>query len=564
MKRISKIIAIVLSIVCLSALFTGVTACKGGAPTANVITLKDNGAKLTNPNMGWNFSYYANTIYDFNNTLIEGDYLDEFPCDIAFFRIGWNYLEPEEGQYDWSMIDNIAEEWISRGKRIALALVVTFIGDQSTPLWVKDAGAQGHDYYWRPKIVDYDEDDQPIYAAAEGEEINEQGDRILYSSFVRNGIMVNNTGMTFTGVPLDAQEYARNVGIRQDEDYNNGEEVPVEDFENYRGTWVPNYDDPVFLAKWENFLSAAASHYEGQRFNTQYDNDPDFDIDFLEVASFGDWGEGHSSYTKLNTFTQNTVKKHLDIYAKHFKTVQIQMNDSIADKYPDLIQYALDYGFGVSDHTVQVPKAGTKEGYAANQAAARQFYKEQPVLLENHNGTQIMETYYNGVVDCYATWARINCNPNTCKFSEWTDRITLRLGYRLTFTEVAFDNVNAGEKVRIQYKMKNTGSAYCYDGGNPTFYLIDSLGRIKSFAVSDFNVKDLEVKRNPDKLEETVGLVTLEIPEKMLAGDYYICVSVSKGLDEKGNPVDTYKLPLNYQDGKKLRYQVAKFTVPEV
>lgn len=564
MKKLSKITAIVLSVVCLSGLFSGVSACKSDTPTANVVTLKDNGEKITNPNMGWNFTYYANTVYDFNNTLKEGDYLDDFPCDIVFFRIGWNWLEPQEGVYNWEFIDDIASEWISRGKRIALCFVVTFIGDQSTPLWVKDAGAQGQDYFWCPKVIDYDNDGQPIYTEAVGDELNENGERILYSSWWRNGVIVNNTSMTFTGVPLDAQEYARNVGIRNDSDYNGGEEVAVGDFENYRGTWVPDYDDPVFLAKLENFLSAAATHYESETFHTQYDNDPDFDIDFLEIGSFGDWGEGHSSYTHLNTITESMVKKHMDIYSKCFKKIHIQANDSIFDKYPDLTQYALDKGFGVSDHTVQVPKDGTTEGWTANSSVARNFYKEQPVLLENHNGTQIMETYYNGVVDCYATWARINCNPNTCKFSEWTDKITLRLGYRLTFTEIAFDNVNAGEKVRIQFKIKNTGSAFCYDGGNPTFYLIDSLGRIKSFAVSDFDVKSLEPKRNPEKLVESVGTATLEIPSKMLAGDYYLCVSVSKGLDDKGNPNDVYNLPLNHKDGEKLRYRIATFNVPEV
>lgn len=162
MKRFSRLIAIVLSLICLSCISTGLTACK--SDYSNVVTLSDNGAKLTNPNMGWNFTYYANTVYDFNNTLVEGDFLDDFPCDIAFFRIGWNWIEPVEGQFNFDFIDEIAKDWISRGKRIALCFVVTFIGDQSTPLWVRDAGAEGHQYYWRPKITGYDQDTgEPIY-----------------------------------------------------------------------------------------------------------------------------------------------------------------------------------------------------------------------------------------------------------------------------------------------------------------------------------------------------------------------------------------------------------------
>lgn len=107
------------------------------------ITLGDTRALLTNPGMGWNFAYHSNNLNIFANTLRPGDYLDAFPCDIVYFRLGWADVEKQEGVYDWSVIDKAADEWTARGKRIAVRFCAAFPGNQNTPLWVRDAGAQG-------------------------------------------------------------------------------------------------------------------------------------------------------------------------------------------------------------------------------------------------------------------------------------------------------------------------------------------------------------------------------------------------------------------------------------
>ncbi|MBQ7379671.1 MAG: DUF4832 domain-containing protein [Clostridia bacterium] len=107
------------------------------------IKLGDTRELLTNPGMGWNFAYHSNNLNIFANTLRPGDYLDAFPCDIVYFRLGWADVEKQEGVYDWSVIDDAADEWVARGKRIAVRFCAAFPGNQNTPLWVRDAGAQG-------------------------------------------------------------------------------------------------------------------------------------------------------------------------------------------------------------------------------------------------------------------------------------------------------------------------------------------------------------------------------------------------------------------------------------
>ena len=107
------------------------------------IKLGDTRELLTNPGMGWNFVYHSNNLNIFANTLRPGDYLDAFPCDIVYFRLGWADVEKQEGVYDWSVIDKAADAWTARGKRIAVRFCSAFPGNQNTPLWVRDAGAKG-------------------------------------------------------------------------------------------------------------------------------------------------------------------------------------------------------------------------------------------------------------------------------------------------------------------------------------------------------------------------------------------------------------------------------------
>ena len=166
-----------------------------------------------------------------------------------------------------------------------------------------------------------------------------------------------------------------------------------------------------------------------------------------------------------------------------------------------------------------------------------------------------MENYYNSVNECHATYARINCNPYTANNSEWKDKITLRLGYRLTFTEISFDSLKAGKEVEFQFKIKNTGAAPCYKGGNPTFYLIDSLGRVKAKAVSNFDVKNLTVAGSAEKSKVQTGKAVMKMPEHLLQGKYYIAVAVTYEGEEY------YNLPLDHQDGTRKRYKIATFEV---
>jgi hypothetical protein len=105
----------------------------------------DPGTALDNPGMGWVFHYYDNSIERYGSRLAASDTVDDFPgLTVVYLRLAWAYLEPEEGRFNWSVVDTPAQRWIAKGKKVALRFTTSETGQvYATPEWVRKAGAQG-------------------------------------------------------------------------------------------------------------------------------------------------------------------------------------------------------------------------------------------------------------------------------------------------------------------------------------------------------------------------------------------------------------------------------------
>jgi hypothetical protein len=112
---------------------------------------------LVNPHKGWYHHYPDNHP---NKYQIAGDAdLLDFPgMDHLYIRLAWAYLEPEEGQFDWPVIDRIIEKWTGHGLGIAFRISCKETSTDrieqqfATPRWVMEAGAKGG-YYRMGKAI---------------------------------------------------------------------------------------------------------------------------------------------------------------------------------------------------------------------------------------------------------------------------------------------------------------------------------------------------------------------------------------------------------------------------
>jgi len=464
-----------------------------GQPSRAVVQPKDTGAALINPGMGWMFHHYDNDIVKYTVDLAPSDGVDEFPgVSSVYIRLAWSYLEPEEGRFNWDVVDTPMQKWLSKGKMVAFRFT-TSEGRTSeayaTPRWVEKAGAKGYH--------------------------------------------LSNRRITADG--------------------------PV---------WEPDFEDPVYLEKLDHFLAAAGARYDGNPH-----------VAFVDVGSFGVWGEGHTVASTQLPYSVATIRKHIDLYKKHFRKTLLVANDDFAIQGRGLeaLGYARDQGLGLRDDSILV-QAGEQAYYHAY--LAYNFWPRVPVILESEHwgGSKQREAWGDGhlflqaIEDYHASYATVHWYPREFLTNnrDLIDRINLRLGYRLQLIEASWPSeVAAGGSMAVGYRWRNAGVAPCLPGGYPAMTFKDDKGGIAGvFVDEDFNVRELPVglpgqakiisrERLQGLPQENKPLIAyiLPPPHILKPGAYDVYVSVGAAT---GEPV--IALPLPNDDGYR-RYRLGSIKI---
>jgi len=122
---------------------------------------------LENPHKGWYQHYFDNHI---NRYLAAKDSdLLEFPgMDHLYLRLSWAYLEPQEGQFNWQVIDKVIDKWTAKGLKISFRISCRETSTDrieqqyATPKWVVEAGAKG-EFWYKGKKTGPEGPWEPVY-----------------------------------------------------------------------------------------------------------------------------------------------------------------------------------------------------------------------------------------------------------------------------------------------------------------------------------------------------------------------------------------------------------------
>ena len=487
-------------------------ACTSAAEP-NTVTVRpaDNGAQLENPGMGW--MLYCNNGLNarFGGQLAPSDTVDDFPgITVIGFRIPWSLIEPQEGHFDWTLIDGPAKRWVDKGKQIYLRFMCCHSALRyATPEWVKNAGAKGYDF-------------DPNKGAVQGGKC-----------------------------------------------------------------WEPDYNDPVFLEKLENFLAAAAARYDGSP-----------EVAFIDIGSFGIWGEGHTYWSTRKIYPAELLYKHIDLHTKYFKHTLLVANDDFslqppksqispaaADSRDPLIlnnsldkqsspavDYAFTKGLTLRDDSILV-NGGEKAYFHAGMA--QPFWPTRPVILESegYGGSRDRgawedgSAYLRAVEDYHASYVAIHWWPREflAENRDLVRNINLRLGYRIVLLQASWPSqLKSGDAFTFTSLWRNAGVAPCLPGGYPAVTIKDNKGGIIAVFTDDkFDVRQLSVGTPSDSpaltsqadfhlsksLTSGYGAETIE------PGTYQLYISVGT---KTGTP--KLALPLPDSDGQK-RYRLGTLKI---
>ena len=453
----------------------------------------DTGEVLVNPGMGWTLHFYSNSLQNYGSKLEPSDTLDDWPgLSTIYLRLPWSFLEPKEGEFNWSLFDAPAQRWITKGKKIAIRVSCCESWLRyATPRWVQEAGAQGVDF-------EFGKGPKP-------------------------------------GGPL----------------------------------WEPNYLDPVFLQKLENFLAAMARRYDGNP-----------NVAFIDIGSFGMWGEGHTGFgSRLNeeqTFA--AVKRHIDLHVKLFKHTLLCISDDVAGaqkpgRHFPIMDYAISQGVSMRDDSILVGKPPHSWFHAE---MAQEFWPRFPVILEHEHyggskkrGAWSSDLLVKSVEDYHASYMSIHWWPRE-ELNENRDaiaRINRRMGYRIQLREINWPaTVKRGQSFTVDTVWANAGVAPCYGGGFWALTLKDEKGGIVFAQVDEnFDMKALAVGPGDQppahKLQSRFGVAQrFEDPLGRHApvfkpGTYDVFISVGQ---RDGTP--QIALPLPNSDGQR-RYKIGRISV---
>jgi hypothetical protein len=467
----------------------------------------DHGRALVNPYMGYTGYFYSHYLDFYGARLEPSDALQSFPGEsVVYLRVTWAQLEPEEGKFNWTLLDTPAQRWIDAGKQCAFRVSCHETGLRyATPEWVKKAGARGYN------------------------------------------------------IDIGGQ-------------FPNRSRITTEEGH----TWEPAYDDPIFMEKLENFLKVMSE---------RYDNNPN--VAFMDIGSYGTWGEGHTVHASKIDYPFSVYKTHIDLHCKYFRNTQLCISDDVDGWnntngiYP-VMDYALSQGVSMRDDSILSPS--TEEWLYYHGDMAQRFWPTLPVIMEHAHYAKIKadkrfgpkgENIIKAVEDYHATYLSIHAWPYEYLEDnrEIIDKINRRLGYRLQMNEISYPGrVRIGEPFVIRTSWSNAAVAPCYKGGYPCFTIKDDKnGIVSSHVDRSLDVKELEVavpgmaKKLLLETDVAIAMGFREIfkgEEKLFAmtanpGEYDLYVSVGK-LD--GTPV--YHLPYDHTDGHR-RYKVGKIKVGE-
>jgi hypothetical protein len=393
-----------------------------------------------------------------------------FPCSVVYIRFNWADVEPEEGRYNWKLIDDVIASWQPRGAAVAMRVMTCNAhsgGYYSSPKWLFDAGCKGHEY-------------------------------------LRGG----------------------------DDPTSGGKRIPRIE---------PEYSDPLYLAKHGAFLAALGRRYDGHPA-----------VEFLDIGSYGIWGEWHTPHPAPAAIRKEIV----DLYLRAFRrTPLVFMSDDA-----EVLNYALAHGTGFRRDGVGSPWheqnwIGSKK--YAGVAGMADTWQRAPIVFEwfgDYEYTLKRGWSFDAAVDFmlrnHVSLINDNIGRVPPEAMPQLEKLARLAGARLVLREIAHARAaDPGAAVEIRMAWANVGVAKLHRPYVLRFCLLDATGR-PAFT-QDAQADPRRWLPGDHALSET-----LTLPPSLPPGVYTLALSLVNPADP-GRP---FRLAIDAPE-KDGRYEISRLTV---
>ena len=251
-----------------------------------------------------------------------------------------------------------------------------------------------------------------------------------------------------------------------------------------RGTeyhaYAPVWDDSIYIWAAKEFAKALAEKYDG---------DPR--IEYIDIRTFGEWGEWHTSHILGSVMPADSVLKDmLDYYASLFKKTLLVLP---SNGFGDVYTHALDLGITKRDDGfIGIP--------GRPDTLLRAYNANLPTIAENIAGYRTMLTYddlipggsqkwtaerwVNAITTAHLTYYVLD-QDNDCGYYFYKDNKALAdsmskvIGYNFTVTQAELLTVASVKDTTstLNITVKNTGVAPCFFDVYMVAEFVDSTGK---------------------------------------------------------------------------------------
>jgi len=303
----------------------------------------------------------------------------------------------------------------------------------------------------------------------------------------------------------------------------------------------PDYADPLYLARHGEFLKALGERYDGNP-----------GVEFLDIGSYGVWGEWHTTHPAPVEVRERIV----DLYLQAFRrTPLVFMSDDA-----EVLKYALAHGTGFRRDGVGSPWheqnwIGSKR-YAGVPDMAENWQRA-PVVFEwfgNYEYLQSKGWSFDAAVNFMLSNHVTLINDNIGRFPPEAmpqlERLACLAGARLVLREVAHEKaLTPGSALHLQMKWANTGVGKLYWPYTLQITLTDSSGKVCFRTAGKADPRQWLPGEHP--VSES-----LELPATLQAGEYALAVGLVDPAGQRGPFLLAIDSPES--DG---RYSASRLTV---
>ncbi len=250
-----------------------------------------------------------------------------------------------------------------------------------------------------------------------------------------------------------------------------------------RHVFVPDWNDPYFLARWQALWAAIGARYDG-----------DARIAWVDLRGYGNWGEGHLAGANAYHWTQipyDDPKVNVNGARPGTEASRFAMVDAIANALPNTRLIAMTDDKAVLVHALKLTRAlpvGMKRdswgslwfasGFtpdtmsAEDKALVLDRWKTAPLVVESYGWTKVFEAGLDGItgqIEAFHVSAIGNGGFNVNAWSQLSKdqqaaliKAGNRAGYRYTPVAVRWRRT-AACPLQVAIDWRNDGVAPVYD-----------------------------------------------------------------------------------------------------